>query len=61
MAETEFKYDVYISYSHKDEEWVVNTWLPAAFSGYLAQSIFEHLPYGCRIEIFFVQECNCPG
>jgi tetratricopeptide (TPR) repeat protein len=29
MAETEFKYDVFISYSHKDEEWVVNTLLPA--------------------------------
>jgi tetratricopeptide (TPR) repeat protein len=29
MAETEFKYDVFISYSHKDEEWVVNTLLPS--------------------------------
>src|SRR6266542_2673196 len=29
MAETEFKYDVFISYSHKDEEWVVNILLPA--------------------------------
>ena len=29
MADTEFKYDVFISYSHKDEEWVVNTLLPA--------------------------------
>src|SRR5688572_4866602 len=28
MAETDFKYDVFISYSHKDEEWVVNTLLP---------------------------------
>ena len=28
MVETEFKYDVFISYSHKDEEWVVNTLLP---------------------------------
>ncbi|MEW6402178.1 MAG: toll/interleukin-1 receptor domain-containing protein [Chloroflexota bacterium] len=28
MAETAFKYDVFISYSHKDEEWVVNTLLP---------------------------------
>ena len=29
MPETEFKYDVFISYSHKDEEWVINTLLPA--------------------------------
>ena len=29
MAETEFKYDVFISYSHKDEERMVNTLLPA--------------------------------
>jgi tetratricopeptide (TPR) repeat protein len=29
MAETDFKYDVFISYSHKDEEWVINTLLPA--------------------------------
>jgi tetratricopeptide (TPR) repeat protein len=29
MAETDFKYDVFISYSHKDEEWVVNTLLPS--------------------------------
>jgi len=29
MPETDFKYDVFISYSHKDEEWVVNTLLPA--------------------------------
>ena len=29
MAETDFKYDVFISYNHKDEEWVVNTLLPA--------------------------------
>jgi tetratricopeptide (TPR) repeat protein len=29
MADTEFKYDVFISYSHKDEEWVVNTLLPS--------------------------------
>jgi len=28
MAETEFKYDVFISYSHKDEEWVRNILLP---------------------------------
>jgi tetratricopeptide (TPR) repeat protein len=28
MAE-EYKYDVFISYSHKDEDWVVNTLLPA--------------------------------
>jgi tetratricopeptide (TPR) repeat protein len=28
MAETEFKYDVFISYSHKDEEWVRNVLLP---------------------------------
>ena len=25
----EYKFDVFISYSHKDEEWVVNTLLPA--------------------------------
>ena len=25
----EYKYDVFISYSHKDEDWVVNTLLPA--------------------------------
>ena len=25
----EYKYDVFISYSHKDEGWVVNTLLPA--------------------------------
>ena len=29
MAETDFKYDIFISYSHKDEEWVVNTLMPA--------------------------------
>lgn len=29
MAETEFKYDVFISYNHADENWVVNTLLPA--------------------------------
>jgi tetratricopeptide (TPR) repeat protein len=29
MADKEFKYDIFISYSHKDEEWVVNTLLPA--------------------------------
>ena len=29
MAEAEFKYDVFISYSHKDEDWVVNTLLPS--------------------------------
>src|SRR5688572_25139259 len=29
MAETDFKYDVFISYSHRDEEWVVNTLLPS--------------------------------
>ena len=28
MAETEFKYDVFISYSHKDEGWVRNILLP---------------------------------
>ena len=28
MAETDFKYDVFISYSHKDEEWVRNVLLP---------------------------------
>jgi len=28
MAETNFKYDVFISYSHKDEEWVRNVLLP---------------------------------
>jgi tetratricopeptide (TPR) repeat protein len=28
MAETDFKYDVFISYSHKDEEWVRNILLP---------------------------------
>jgi TIR domain-containing protein len=28
MVETESKYDVFISYSHKDEEWVVSTLLP---------------------------------
>jgi len=28
MAGTDFKYDVFISYSHKDEEWVVSTLLP---------------------------------
>jgi hypothetical protein len=28
MADTEFKYDVFISYSHKDEEWVRNVLLP---------------------------------
>ena len=28
MADT-FKYDVFISYSHNDEDWVVNTLLPA--------------------------------
>jgi protein toll len=25
----DYKYDVFISYSHKDEDWVVNTLLPA--------------------------------
>jgi len=29
MAETEFKYDVFISYSRKDEDWAVNILLPA--------------------------------
>ena len=29
MAEAEYKYDVFISYSHKDEEWAVYTLLPA--------------------------------
>lgn len=29
MAETQFKYDVFISYSRKDEDWAVNTLLPA--------------------------------
>ncbi|MFZ5909290.1 MAG: hypothetical protein ACOYYU_04680 [Chloroflexota bacterium] len=29
MAETEFKYDVFISYNHADEGWVYNTLLPA--------------------------------
>ncbi len=29
MADIEFKYDVFISYSHNDETWVVNTLLPA--------------------------------
>src|SRR6266508_759142 len=28
MSETEFPYDVFISYSHKDEEWVRNILLP---------------------------------
>ena len=28
MAEIDFKYDVFISYSHKDEEWVRNILLP---------------------------------
>jgi len=28
MAETEFKYDVFISYSHKDEAWVRSILLP---------------------------------
>jgi hypothetical protein len=28
MADKEFKYDVFISYSHKDEEWVRNILLP---------------------------------
>lgn len=28
MAEIDFKYDVFISYSHKDEDWVVGTLLP---------------------------------
>jgi tetratricopeptide (TPR) repeat protein len=29
MADTQFKYDVFISYSHADEKWVVDTLLPA--------------------------------
>jgi hypothetical protein len=29
MADADFKFDVFISYSHKDEEWVVNTLLPS--------------------------------
>jgi len=29
MAETQFKYDVFISYNHADEKWVVGTLLPA--------------------------------
>lgn len=29
MPETGFKYDVFISYSHRDEEWVVNSLLPS--------------------------------
>jgi hypothetical protein len=29
MAETEFEYDVFISYNHADEEWVYTALLPA--------------------------------
>jgi hypothetical protein len=29
MAETDFKYDVFISYNHKDEKWVCDVLLPA--------------------------------
>lgn len=29
MADTQFKYDVFISYNHADEKWVVDTLLPA--------------------------------
>jgi hypothetical protein len=50
MAETDFKYDVFISYSHKDSKWVRGTLLPKLKECGLKVWIdFENLPIGAPI------------
>ena len=56
MAETEFKYDIFISYSNTDEDWVVDTLLPRLEKAKLKVSIhFRDFPAG-RPAIINMQE-----